>query len=60
MTNYILTLSCTDDFGIVSAVAQSLSEQGAFILQSDQFSDTETRKFFFYESSFSSRKRFKF
>jgi formyltetrahydrofolate deformylase len=43
---YILTLSCNDTSGIVSAVSTYLFEIGGFILQSAQFGDDSTNKFF--------------
>lgn len=46
MSRYILTLSCKDDYGIVSAVAGFLSSNTGFILESAQASDTETDRFF--------------
>lgn len=44
--HYILTLSCTDTKGIVAAVSTFLTEQGGFILESAQFGDTSTGRFF--------------
>jgi len=38
----VLTLSCLDQVGIVHAVAGSLAERGANIVDSQQFSDTES------------------
>lgn len=43
---YILTLSCTDKIGIVSAVTTMLAENGLFILELSQFSDPSTGQFF--------------
>lgn len=43
---YTLTLSCPDRIGIVAAVAGFLSEQGCNILESAQFFDPSTGKFF--------------
>lgn len=45
-SHYILTLSCPDGYGIVSNLTTALTGQGAFILQSDQFSDTTSNTFF--------------
>lgn len=45
-TNYILTLSCIDHPGIVSAVSTFLSRHGSNILEAQQFDDIETGKFF--------------
>lgn len=46
MKTYILTLSCDDTSGIVSTVSTYLFEIGGFILQSAQFGDEFTNKFF--------------
>jgi len=43
---YILTLSCRDDFGIVAAVSGCLSKLGAFIIESSQFGDAVSERFF--------------
>lgn len=43
---YILTLSCKDVMGIVSAVSTFLMENGGFILESAQFGDASTGRFF--------------
>jgi len=43
---YILTISCPDRPGIVHAVSQFLHEHGANILDSAQFSDSFTGRFF--------------
>lgn len=43
---YILTLSCADVAGIVASVATFLKENGGFILESAQFGDESTGKFF--------------
>jgi formyltetrahydrofolate deformylase len=42
----ILTLSCDDRPGLVANVARQLAEQGGNILDSQQFNDTETKRFF--------------
>jgi formyltetrahydrofolate deformylase len=46
MTHYILTLSCQDVRGIVAAVAGFLAEQDGFIIESTQFGDPATERFF--------------
>ena len=43
---YILTLSCTDRPGIVAAVATFLASEGCNILDSAQFDDVDTGRFF--------------
>lgn len=43
---FILTLSCEDKPGIVAAVTTELAENGANIIQSNQFWDTGTGQFF--------------
>jgi formyltetrahydrofolate deformylase len=43
---YILSLSCKDDYGIVASVSSFLTEHQGFILESSQFSDTNTQTFF--------------
>lgn len=43
---YILTLSCQDTTGIVAAVSGFLAEHGGFILESAQFGDFATGRFF--------------
>lgn len=45
-SNYILTLSCKDTRGIVAAVAQFLSDHQGFIMESTQFGDPGTARFF--------------
>ncbi len=45
-TDYILTLSCEDRPGIVAAVAGLLFQEGANILEAQQFDDKETGRFF--------------
>ncbi len=42
----ILTLSCDDRPGLVANVARLLAENGGNILDSQQFNDTETKRFF--------------
>src|SRR5271165_3376309 len=43
---YVLTLSCPDRPGIVSAVSTYLANSGQNILDAQQFDDVETNKFF--------------
>lgn len=43
---YILTLSCEDTHGIVAAVSGFLASNGGFILESAQFGDFSTNRFF--------------
>ncbi len=43
---YVLTLSCPDRPGIVSAVSTFLAHDGQNILDAQQFDDVETNKFF--------------
>ncbi|MBV8939519.1 MAG: formyltetrahydrofolate deformylase [Alphaproteobacteria bacterium] len=45
-TRYILTLSCADARGIVAAVAGFLTEHYGFIIESAQFGDPSTQRFF--------------
>ncbi len=42
----ILTLSCADRPGLVASVARLLADNGGNILDSQQFNDTETQRFF--------------
>jgi formyltetrahydrofolate deformylase len=42
----ILTLSCPDKPGLVASVARILADNGGNILDSQQFNDTETERFF--------------
>ena len=44
--SYLLTFSCTDRVGIVSAVSSFLAERDGFILDSQQFADLESGRFF--------------
>jgi formyltetrahydrofolate deformylase len=44
--SFILTLSCPDRIGIVHAVTGVLTEHGANVLDSQQFGDRETGRFF--------------
>lgn len=43
---YILTLTCRDDFGIVAAISGSLAQLGAFIIESSQYGDANSLRFF--------------
>ena len=45
-THYILTLSCADARGIVARVTGFLAEHGGFIVESTQFGDSSTQRFF--------------
>ena len=45
-SEFILTLSCPDTFGIVAEVASFMANQGLTIKESNQFGDTETNTFF--------------
>lgn len=46
MTHYILTLSCHDTRGIVAKVTSFLAAQDGFIIESTQFGDPSTCRFF--------------
>jgi formyltetrahydrofolate deformylase len=46
MTNYVLTVSCKSTRGIVAAIANYLAENGCNIVDSTQFDDLDTGKFF--------------
>jgi len=43
---YVLSLSCHDRRGLVAAVAAQLAKEGANILESQQYNDQETERFF--------------
>jgi formyltetrahydrofolate deformylase len=43
---FVLTLSCVDRRGIVAAVANSIASQGGNIVESAQYGDAETERFF--------------
>lgn len=43
---FILTISCKDTYGIVAAVSGFLAENNGFIIESAQFGDPSTGKFF--------------
>ena len=45
-SQFVLTLSCPDRPGIVSAVSTFLAQNGQNILDAQQFDDVETKKFF--------------
>ncbi|NML75976.1 formyltetrahydrofolate deformylase [Rhizobium sp. S-51] len=46
MTSYVLTVSCKSTRGIVAAISGYLAEQGCNIVDSSQFDDLDTGKFF--------------
>ncbi|MBN8544313.1 MAG: formyltetrahydrofolate deformylase [Alphaproteobacteria bacterium] len=46
MSEYILTLSCADTRGIVASVTGFLAEHEGFIIESTQFGDPSTQRFF--------------
>ena len=46
MSHYILTLSCRDVRGIVATVTGFLAEKDGFIIESTQFGDPSTERFF--------------
>ena len=46
MTDFVLTLSCADQVGIVHAVARFLAERGSNIEDSQQYGDHTTGRFF--------------
>jgi formyltetrahydrofolate deformylase len=46
MTNYVLTVTCKSTRGIVAAISNYLAEQGCNIVDSSQFDDLDTGKFF--------------
>ena len=45
-SDYILTLACQDRVGIVAAVSGALAGIDGFILDSQQYADLETGRFF--------------
>lgn len=45
-TRYVLTLSCVDVSGIVAAVSGFLAQHDGFIIESTQFGDPYTQRFF--------------
>lgn len=46
MTNFVLTVTCKSTRGIVAAISGFLAEMGCNIIDSSQFDDLETGKFF--------------
>ena len=46
MTDYVLTVTCKSTRGIVAAISNYLAEQGCNIVDSSQFDDLDTGKFF--------------
>ena len=51
---YILSLSCIDQVGIVATISSALAEMGLFILELSQFSDPSAERFFmriFFETT---------
>jgi len=46
MKNYVLTVSCRSTRGIVAAISGFLAEKGCNIIDSSQFDDLDTGKFF--------------
>lgn len=46
MTSYVLTVSCKSTRGIVAAISGYLAEKGCNIVDSSQFDDLDTGKFF--------------
>ena len=46
ISRHILTIACPDRVGIVAAVSNALAAQAANIVESSQFSDTESNRFF--------------
>ncbi|UHS57349.1 formyltetrahydrofolate deformylase [Agrobacterium vaccinii] len=46
MTTYVLTVACTSKRGIVAAISGYLADKGCNIVDSSQFDDLETGKFF--------------
>ncbi|MBB3612319.1 ACT domain-containing protein, partial [Rhizobium sp. BK602] len=46
MKNYVLRVSCQSTRGIVAAIANYLADQGCNIVDSSQFDDLDTGKFF--------------
>ncbi len=43
---WVLTFTCTDGVGIVAGVSHFLAERGGFIIDSQQYADRETGRFF--------------
>ena len=46
MTNYVLTVTCKSTRGIVAAISNYLAEKGCNIVDSSQFDDLDTGRFF--------------
>ncbi|MDE8763545.1 ACT domain-containing protein, partial [Rhizobium sp. CBK13] len=46
MKNVVLTVSCKSTRGIVAAISSYLAEKGCNIIDSSQFDDLDTGKFF--------------
>ena len=46
MTSYVLTVSCKSTRGIVAAISGYLADQNCYIVDSSQFDDLDTGKFF--------------
>jgi formyltetrahydrofolate deformylase len=46
MTHYVLTVSCRSTRGVVAAISSYLAEKGCNIVDSSQFDDLDTGKFF--------------
>jgi len=46
MTDYVLTVSCKSTRGVVAAISTYLAEKGCNIIDSSQFDDLDTGKFF--------------
>ncbi len=46
MTNFVLTVTCKSTRGIVAAIANYLADQGCNIVDSSQFDDLDTGRFF--------------
>jgi formyltetrahydrofolate deformylase len=46
MTNYVLTVTCKSTRGIVAAISNYLADKGCNIVDSSQFDDLDTGKFF--------------
>ena len=46
MTSYVLTVTCKSTRGIVAAISSYLADKGCNIIDSSQFDDLDTGKFF--------------
>lgn len=51
MTSYVLTVSCKSTRGIVAAISSYLADKGCNIIDSSQFDDLDTGKFFMSSAS---------